>query len=279
MAIRNDGNTDAQAAADERLALQEALDREREARHASKVEYRRLKDAYDELQARLVSGEGSYYLSGAAKKLDIVALPGFGPIAAQVRSDGRVGMHFDRLYTLWQAAQQAPADRPIVEVGTYRGGSAKFLAESFAARGMAPRFYVCDTFSGHARVDPVLDTAKHRDGSKFRDTSAEDVRDYLTAYSNVNLVVGDIIETAPVHLAGVPEFALVHIDVDVYPPTEFCLRFFAPRLARGAWIVIDDYGFRTCPGAKKAVDDFVAAHPAFSLLHLLSGQAVLFRAA
>jgi len=69
----------------------------------------------------------------------------------------------------------------------------------------------------------------------------------------------------------------VHIDVDVYPPTEFCLRFFAPRLARGALLVVDDYGFLTCPGAKKAVDDFVAAHAEFGMWHLLSGQAVVYR--
>ncbi len=92
-------------------------------------------------------------------------------------------------------------------------------------------------------------------------------------------MVGDIIETAPVALAHEPSFALVHVDVDVYPPTEFCLRVFAPRLARGAWLVVDDYGFLTCPGAKKAVDDFIAASPDFGMLHLLTGQAVIYRLA
>jgi hypothetical protein len=29
---------------------------------------------------------------------------------------------------------------------------------------MAPRFFVCDTFSGHARTDDVFDTATHREG-------------------------------------------------------------------------------------------------------------------
>jgi hypothetical protein len=41
--------------------------------------------------------------------------------------------------------------------------------------------------------------------------------------------------------------------------------------------VVDDYGFKTCPGARKAVDEFAARHPEFSLWHLMTGQAVLVR--
>jgi predicted O-methyltransferase YrrM len=241
-----------------------------------KEQYARLKAAYDELKSRHAEMQGSYYLSGAQKKIDVAAVPGFADVAARVKAEGRAGMHFDRLYTLWQAVQQAPVG-PIVEVGAYQGGSAKFIAESFLTRGMAPRFFVCDTFSGHARTDEVFDTATHRGGGKFLNTSPESVAAYLAPHANVELVVGDIMETASRTLAQEPAFALVHVDVDVYPPTEFCLRFFAPRLARGALLVVDDYGFLTCPGAKKAVDDFVAAHAEFGMWHLLSGQAVVYR--
>jgi len=241
--------------------------------------YQRLKAAYDDLERRQAELLNSYYLSGARKKIDIAALPGFGEIAAQVRADGRAGMQDDRLYTLWQAVMRAPGGAPVVEVGTYLGGSARFIAESFKTRGLEPHFYVCDTFSGHARTDEAFDPIHHREGGKFKNTSAEQVAAYLAPHPNVELVVGDIVETAPARLAAEPRFGLVHIDVDVYPPTDFCLRFFAPRLAPGALLVVDDYGFTTCPGAKRAVDDFVADHPEFTMLHLLSGQAVLFRAA
>ena len=39
-------------------------------------------------------------------------------------------MNYDRLYILWQAARMSPDHMPIVEVGVYRGGSAKFIAET-----------------------------------------------------------------------------------------------------------------------------------------------------
>jgi len=240
--------------------------------------YRALKTAYDDLERRHAELLASYYFSGARKKIDISSLPGFGEIASRVRAEGRAGMHDDRLYTLWQAVQRAPDGLPVVEVGAYQGGSAKFVAESFRARGQAPHFYVCDTFSGHARTDDARDDIRHRTRGKFLDTSAARVGEYLAGYPNVELVVGDILETAPARFASVPAFALVHVDVDVYPPTEFCLRFFAPRLAPGALLVVDDYGFTTCPGAKAAVDEFVAAHREFTMVHLLSGQALVFRA-
>jgi len=244
-----------------------------------KERYRALKAAHDELTQQTRTLRDSYYLSGARKKIDIAVLPGFGEIAAAVIASGRAGMDLDRLYTLWQAVEQAPSGAPVVEVGTYKGGSARFLAESFRRRSEEPRFYVCDTFAGHAQTDERYDLDKHRDGSKFQNTSAADVAAYLAGFANITFCVGDIIETARRELAHEPQFGLVHVDVDVYPPTDFCLRFFAPRLAPGAWLVVDDYGFTTCPGAKRAVDDFIAAHREFRMLHLLTGQAVVFRSA
>jgi O-methyltransferase len=217
----------------------------------------------------------SYYLAGLGKKIDISTLPQFSTIARQVMADERIGMHYDRLYALWQAVTSSPDGYAVAEVGSYKGGSSKFIAESLRAMGRAPRFYVCDTFAGHARLDAAVDGVSTDSG--FKDTTAESVREYLVDYPNVQVIEGDIFDTSA-QLATEPGFAFVHIDVDVYPPTQFCLQFFSSRLAPGGLIVVDDYGVVTCPGAQKAVDEFIHANPRFHRLHLLSGQAVLFRA-
>ena len=216
----------------------------------------------------------SYYLSGAGKKVDLRAISGFSDVARKVMEEGRSGMSYDRLYAIWQAVRGARSDLPMIEVGAYKGGSARFIGETLRHQGRSPRLYVCDTFAGHPRTDAEIDTTHHQAG-KFEDTSAETVAAYLGADSNIELVVGDIVQTSEriAHLT----FGFVHLDVDVHEATDFCLRFFAPRLAADAVLLVDDYGVVTCPGVQKAVDDFVAETPGVRLVHLLSGQAVLFR--
>jgi O-methyltransferase len=231
-------------------------------------------EALARVQAELKELRDSYYLSDVDERLDVRELDGFADVAQSVMSSGRASMNHDRLYTLWQAVEAAPDGPPLIEIGSYRGGSARFIADSLLAAGRSPKFYLCDTFSGHPRTHEEYDTA-HRDVNKFDDTSAEEVRRFLVDYPSLEVVVGDIVETAP--KLGEDVFGFVHVDVDVFPATDFCLRHFAPRLAPGAMLVIDDYGFTTCPGAKRAADDFIDEFPEFRLRHLLTGQAIVTR--
>lgn len=54
------------------------------------------------------------------------------------------------------------------------------------------------------------------------------------------------------------------------------LFIFYTRLNPGGVLIFDDYGFPTCPGAKRAVDEFFAAVPEHSV-YLPTGQAVVTR--
>jgi O-methyltransferase len=56
-------------------------------------------------------------------------------------------------------------------------------------------------------------------------------------------------------------FSFVYIDVDLYQPTLDSLAFFYPRMNEGGIIICDDYGFSVCPGATRAVDEFLADKP------------------
>lgn len=247
--------------------LEAATEKLKHEREASAEKLGQLRGQYDELRR-------SYYLSGVGKKVDLRELDGFGPLAAMVIADGRTGMNYDRLYTLWQAVAEAPADAPVIEIGSYLGGSARFISEALKARGTTPPLYVCDTFAGHADTSESIDTSHHESG-KFEDTSAEGVEAYLQGYPALHMVVGDIAQTSATLPDG--EYGLVHLDVDVYPTTLFGLRHFAPRLAPRALMVLDDYATTTCPGVKQAADEFLAEAPEFRLWHLLSGQALLWR--
>jgi predicted O-methyltransferase YrrM len=187
-------------------------------------------------------------------------------------------MKYDRLYTLWQAVARLGSDaHPIIEIGSFRGGSAHFIAEALRWHGRSAAFYVCDTFQGHAIAEEGVD-GSHRVGEQFVGTSFADVAAYLASFENIQVIAGDFRETSR-RLEQVSGFAFAHIDVDVYAVTGHALEFVARHLVVGGSIVVDDYGFTTCPGAKKAVDEFAAAHPDFAVFHLLTGQALVVRTA
>lgn len=72
------------------------------------------------------------------------------------------------------------------------------------------------------------------------------------------------------------KFAFVHIDVDLYEPTRDTLEFFYPRVSPGGVIVCDDYGSTLCPGARKAMDEFMADKPE-ALFHVPTGQSLVVK--
>lgn len=235
---------------------------ERQDRMAEDAEFLRQAREYD------------YYWREAFKRIDIRQLEPFGEVAGRVIRDGRTYLNVDRLYTLWQAVESLPsAARAVAEVGVYRGGSAWFVAEALRRRQREMPFHVCDTFQGHVEVDESLD-GLHRPGAQFTRVKAEKVAKYLRRFPFVRVQVGDIRDTAPAFSAE-SAFGFVHLDVDVYPITRFCLDFFGPRIVSGGVIVADDYGTTTCEGVKKAVDEFATGNPGFRVLHLLTGQAVV----
>jgi O-methyltransferase len=218
-----------------------------------------------------------YYWHKAEKRIDIREIDGFGPLATRAIAEHRTGMKYDRLYTLWQAIARLRSDEAIVEIGSYRGGSAHFIGGALRWFGRTNRLFVCDTFSGHAVADERVD-GPHRVGEQFVGTSYEAVAAYLAPFENVSVVAGDF-RTTSGELEPLAPFALAHVDVDVFAVTRYALEFLAPRLVAGGMIVVDDYGFTTCPGAKQAVDEFAAGHQEFAAFHLLTGQALLVRVA
>jgi len=72
------------------------------------------------------------------------------------------------------------------------------------------------------------------------------------------------------------QFAFVHIDVDLYQPTRDTLEFFYERVTPGGVIICDDYGSSLCPGARKAMDEFMAGKPE-SLFHIPTGQSLVVK--
>lgn len=213
-----------------------------------------------------------YLWYNAVKKRNLRTIDGFASVASGIIAGGRTRLREDRLYTLWHAAGQA-GEGAVVEIGVYRGGTTAFLAKALQAHGRSNPVYAFDTFEGHAEVDPERD-ADHRVADGFSDTSYEDVKAFLAPYG-ATVVRGDIRDT--ISALGDGPVALAHVDVDVYAATRFCLGHLAERMTPGGIMVVDDYGFVTCPGVAEAVEEFLTTRDDIVRLPLLTAQAVLVK--
>jgi O-methyltransferase len=71
-------------------------------------------------------------------------------------------------------------------------------------------------------------------------------------------------------------FCFVHVDVDLADPTLQCLEFFFPRLSPRGVMILDDYGFGSCPGVTRAVEQFIGRNTHASLLASPVGGGILF---
>ncbi len=159
---------------------------------------------------------------------------------------------FFNLYQLTLKARRLPG--AIVELGVFRGGSAKLIARLKGDKEL----YLFDTFEGMPSVRSDVD--QHEPGD-FGDTSLEAVKAYLTGFDNIFFYQGLFPESARPLVGKSPQFCFVHLDADIYESTKAGLEFFYPRTVKGGMILSHDYRNLRCPGVKRAFDEFFADKP------------------
>lgn len=175
------------------------------------------------------------------------------------------------LYSLARQALSVAGD--FIECGVYKGGTAMLLGR-VAGHGSAAqpkKLLLFDSFSGMQQTDSAKDL--HQPGH-FADTSLEMVQQRVSGYNGVEFFPGWIPKT----FAGLEErrFSFAHIDVDLHQSILDCCEFIYPRLTAGGFMIFDDYGAPSCPGARQAVDSFFEKKPEVPLA-LWNGHAVVFK--
>lgn len=184
----------------------------------------------------------------------------------------------ERRFNLYNLAKLSrPLQGDSAECGVYHGeGSFLILSARAECGGI---HHVFDSFSGLSEPKRDID---HPRNAGYRpwlkgDLSVpqEIVERNLSKFSN----------RYALHRGWIPNqfsrvrdrrFALVHIDVDLYQPTLDSLLFFYKRMVPGGVLLCDDYGSLTCPGARQAMDEFVADKPE-SIVELTSGQGFVLK--
>lgn len=137
----------------------------------------------------------------------------------------------------------------IWECGAYKGGTALFMAAYTSDPILA-----FDTFEG-LPVSGVHDV--HPVGAMKADYQAATA--CLADIPNIRVISG----VMPATFTGLEDshIRLAHIDVDQYESIKAVVEFVYPRVVAGGYIVIDDYNCNSCPGARKAIDEFMVGKP------------------
>ena len=162
----------------------------------------------------------------------------------------------------------------IAECGSYVGVTAWYIASEAPS---SVDIFLFDSFEGlsePAKNDKVS-SSDIRTWKKGDMAATEDeLRSNLSSFSNIHIMKGWIPERFPEVESH--RFRFVHIDVDLYEPTLQSLEFFYPRLVSNGVIVMDDYGYYTCPGAYRAANEY-AASVGEKIIHLTTGQGIIIR--
>lgn len=147
----------------------------------------------------------------------------------------------------------------FIETGVWRGGACIFMRGFLLANGINNRrVWVADSFEGLPKPDEVSYPKDKNDihhTFDFLKVSLEEVKENFGKYDlldeQVCFLKGWFKDTLPA--APVEKIALLRFDGDMYGSTMDCLRNLYPKVSKGGFVIIDDYGLPNCAAA---VTDF-----------------------
>lgn len=159
-------------------------------------------------------------------------------------------------------ANRIPGD--LIETGVWRGGATILMRAVLKAYSdTMRRIWVVDSFEGLPKPDedkyPADKGDRHHE-VEFLAVSLERVQKNFARYGlldeQVKFLKGwfkDTLPTLPVN-----ELAVIRLDGDMYESTMDALTNLYPKLSRGGYLIVDDYG--CIPSCRQAVEDYRQAH-------------------
>ena len=199
-------------------------------------------------------------------------------------SEAETMIGVDRLNNLHALLEEVIRERipgDFIETGVWRGGATIFMRAALKAHGITDRtVWVADSFEGLPKPDadkyPADKGDKHWTHPELA-IGVEQVRANFQRYGlldeQVKFLVGWFKDTLPP--APIKMLALVRLDGDLYESTMDGLRSLYPKLSRGGYIIIDDYG--CVKGCRQAVTDYRAEHGINDPIELIDWTGVFWR--
>lgn len=144
----------------------------------------------------------------------------------------------------------------IVEYGSYRGGSAIFMA--YVAQKLYPgmKVYALDSFEGLPQTNKDVDA--HNAGD-FGDADLSQLQQRVAELKldNLVLVKGFFENTNDQVMDQARDISLAHIDCDIQPAVKFAYEGVKSYMVNGGYIVFDDATVSSCIGATEVVEEIL----------------------
>lgn len=144
----------------------------------------------------------------------------------------------------------------IVEYGSYRGGSAIFMAYVVQKLYPGMKVFALDSFEGMPPTDKNVDA--HNAGD-FADVDLEKLQARVDELKldNLVLVKGFFENTNDAVMAQAGKISLAHIDCDIAPAVKYSYEGVRPFMVEGGYLVFDDATVSSCIGATEVVEDLL----------------------
>jgi predicted O-methyltransferase YrrM len=144
----------------------------------------------------------------------------------------------------------------IIEYGSYRGGSAIFIAHVVKQLYPGMKVYALDSFVGMPPTDKNIDA--HNAGD-FSDTDFESLQARVDELKleNLILVKGFFEDTNSNVMNEAGKISLAHIDCDIAPAVKYSYEGVKPFIVEGGYVVFDDATVSSCIGATEVVEDLL----------------------
>ncbi|HKA84492.1 MAG TPA: TylF/MycF/NovP-related O-methyltransferase [Acidimicrobiales bacterium] len=183
-------------------------------------------------------------------------------------------LHWRAHVVCWAAERGASLSGDFVECGVNRGGYALTVIKYLGFERMQKTFYLLDTYDGLAeRYISAEEKARGVRVGEYEPCYDAVVRTFAP-YANTRIIKGTVPDTLP--QVDTDRVAFLSLDMNTRDPEIAAAEHFWDKLASGAAIVLDDYGWRKHVEQQRAFDDF-AKRRGVQVLALPTGQGLILK--
>jgi len=196
------------------------------------------------------------------------------PVDIKSREEGKIWPEFahtmigiKRLDNLKKCAETVLRDGvpgDFIETGVWRGGASIFMRAILMAHAVHDRkVWLADSFRGLPPPDAEkypADKGADWHEPEYLAVSLEKVKEHFAKYGllddQVRFLEGWFKDTLP--KAPIDRLAILRLDGDMYESTMDAISSLYPKLSKGGFLIIDDYG--AVEACRKAITDYRAQH-------------------